>query len=103
MPRGGGDPDLWGSGSPPSERPAERIVVNMEATPVTGIPPDETPDETPSPLNEDTHLGWDSLEICDGCGEGISAIWLVFTRGGELTLCGEHHRRFCKAWKAAQQ
>lgn len=53
--------------------------------------------EDPAPgLPGDIHLGWESQETCDGCGCGVSAIWIVFTGSGELTLCGEHHRRFLK-------
>lgn len=58
-----------------------------------------TADDIPQPesLAEDRHLGWESIELCDGCGTGVSAIWLVFTSKGALTFCGEHHRRFCRA------
>jgi hypothetical protein len=61
---------------------------------VTGMPPPGT-----LPLPDEIHLGWDSLETCDGCGPGISAIWRVFTGAGDLTFCGEHYRRFRKARK----
>lgn len=43
---------------------------------------------------EDTYLGWETLETCDGCGPGVNALWLVLTRSGILTLCGAHYRRF---------
>jgi hypothetical protein len=54
------------------------------------------PETAPSPLADDTWLGWETLELCDGCGLGVSALWLVFTRAGELTLCGKHFRDFRK-------
>lgn len=57
-------------------------------------------DPSPGPPG-DIHLGWESQETCDGCGSGVSAIWIVFTETGELTLCGEHHRRFEKARDSA--
>ena len=61
---------------------------------VTGAAPASEETTAPSPLADDTYLGFDTLESCDGCGSGVNALWLVFTRAGELTFCGEHYRRF---------
>lgn len=43
---------------------------------------------------EDTYLGWETFEVCDGCGTGVSALWMVFTSAGPLTLCGSHYRAY---------
>jgi len=45
---------------------------------------------------DDSYLGFESQEACDGCGPGVSALWLVFTGAGPLTLCGAHYRRYRK-------
>lgn len=58
---------------------------------VTGVP------DPPVTATIGMPLGWASLETCDRCGTGVTAIWLVFTRKGDLTFCGKHYREFCQA------
>jgi hypothetical protein len=60
---------------------------------VTGMP---EPQVAPPPT-VGMHLGWETLETCDRCGTGVNAIWLVFTKKGDLTFCGKHYRDFCQA------
>lgn len=36
----------------------------------------------------------ESLEMCDGCGPHIRAVWLVFIGDGILTFCGSCYRKY---------